>query len=135
MLLQQLITFSRVVEEGSFTRAADLLSLSQPAVTRQVATLESELGVVLTERAGRGFHLPPAGEIVNRYAREVVALVERCRDEVAALVPETGRPAWEDVLAAIEVPRPGLAQRLLVRVGLSQADSLVASSAPTRTPS
>jgi hypothetical protein len=54
-----------------------------------------------------------------------------CRDQVAALVPESIRPPWDDVLAAIEVPRPGLAQRLFVHLGLSESDSKVASSAPT----
>lgn len=91
MLLQQLTTFCRVAEEESFTRAADLLNLSQPAVTRQVAALERDLGVVLIERSGRGFHLTPAGEVVYGYAREVVAMVGRCRDAVASLSdPERG---------------------------------------------
>ena len=85
MLLQQLIAFSRVAEEGSFTRAADLLNISQPAVTRQVARLEAELGVPLIERSGRSFHLTRAGEVVYVYAREISALVSRCRDEVTAL--------------------------------------------------
>lgn len=85
MLLQQLLTFSRVAEEESFTRAADLLNLSQPAVTRQVAALEAELGVSLVERSGRSFHLTRAGQVVFDYAREIVALIDRCRSEVAAL--------------------------------------------------
>jgi hypothetical protein len=54
-----------------------------------------------------------------------------CRDQVAALVPETERPPWDDVLAAIEVPRPGPTERLMVRLGLSHSDSIVVSSAPT----
>lgn len=92
MLLQQLITFSRVAEERSYTRAAELLNLSQPAVTRQVAALEAELGALLTEGAGRGFRLTPAGDVVFRYAREVVALVDRCHEEVRALSdPERGQ--------------------------------------------
>ncbi|MGI8550347.1 MAG: LysR family transcriptional regulator [Dehalococcoidia bacterium] len=86
------MSFRRVVEEGSFTRAAELLNLSQPAVTRQVAALEAEFGVPLTGRSGRGFHLTPAGAVVYGYAREVAALVERCRDEVNALShPERGQ--------------------------------------------
>ena len=64
MLLQQLITFARVVELGSFTRAGELLNLSQPAVTRQVAALEREFGTPLVERAGRKIAVTPAGQVV-----------------------------------------------------------------------
>ena len=41
MILQHLETFVRVVDEGNFSRAGELLNLSQPAVTRQIAALES----------------------------------------------------------------------------------------------
>jgi DNA-binding transcriptional LysR family regulator len=94
MLLQQLMTFSRVADEGSFTRAAELLNLSQPAVTRQVAALEAEFGVSLVERSGRSFHLTQAGEIVLNYAREIGVLAQRVHDEVASLSnPERGQVA------------------------------------------
>lgn len=85
MLLQQLITFCRVVESGSFTRAGELLNLSQPAVTRQVAALEDEFGGPLLERQGRALHVTPAGQIVYRHARRAAAVVEACRAEVAML--------------------------------------------------
>jgi len=109
MLLQQLITFSRVAEEHSYTRAAELLNLSQPAVTRQVAALEAELSTQLTEGAGRGFRLTPAGEVVFRYAREVVALVGRCREEVGALAdPERGQVSVACVTTVGLFTLPGL---------------------------
>jgi hypothetical protein len=72
-----------------------------------------------------------AGSLVSVSVEQHVLRCAHCRDKVAVLVPETTRRAWEDVLAAIEVPRPGRAQRLLIRLGLSQTDSLIASSAPT----
>jgi DNA-binding transcriptional LysR family regulator len=109
MLLQQLLTFSRVAEEGSFTRAADLLNLSQPAVTRQVAALENELTVPLIERPGRAFHLTPAGEIVFNYAREIVGLADRCREEVLALShPERGQVSVACVTTVGLVTLPGI---------------------------
>lgn len=109
MLLQQLLTFSRVAEEGSFTRAAELLNLSQPAVTRQVASLETELNVQLVERTGRSFHLTQAGEIVFDYAREINALVQRCQDEVAALShPERGQVSVACVTTVGLFTLPGL---------------------------
>lgn len=92
MLLQQLITFCRVVEAGSFTRAAELLNLTQPAVTRQVAALEAELGEPLLDRQGRHFRLTAAGEIVYEHARRVVAVVDSARRQVEALSsPEQGQ--------------------------------------------
>lgn len=92
MLLQQLTTFARVVELGSFTRAGELLNLSQPAVTRQVAALEEEFGAPLIERSGRGIAVTPAGQVVYRYARRIAALVERARLDVMSLShPERGQ--------------------------------------------
>jgi DNA-binding transcriptional LysR family regulator len=92
VLLEQMATFSRVVEEGSFTRAGELLNLSQPAVTRQVAALEREMGVPLIERAGRKLVVTPAGQIVHQHAAAIAALVERARSEVASVAhPEEGQ--------------------------------------------
>jgi len=85
MFLQHLETFVRVVDEGNFTRAGELLNLSQPAVTRQVAALERELGAPLVERGGRGLHLTPAGQAAYEGARHVLAQVERLRTAVTAL--------------------------------------------------
>lgn len=92
MLLQQLVTFARVVELGSFTRAGELLNLSQPAVTRQVAALEVEFGVQLLERAGRRVAPTPAGQVLYGHARRIAALVERARLDVLSLShPERGQ--------------------------------------------
>ncbi len=85
MLLQHLETFVRVVEEGSFTRAGELLNLSQPAVTRQIAALGRELGAPLVERGGRGLRLTPVGDTVYTHARHILAQVERLRAGVAVL--------------------------------------------------
>lgn len=92
MLLQHLITFCRVVETGGFTRAGDLVGLSQPAVTRQVAALEAELGSALLDRSSRQFRLTPAGEVVYQRARRLVADVQDVREAVADITnPERGR--------------------------------------------
>ena len=72
-----------------------------------------------------------AGSLVSVSVEQHVLKCAHCRDQVAALVPESIRPPWDDVLAAIEVPRPGLAHRLFVRLGLSESDAKVASTAPT----
>lgn len=82
MLLQHLITFCRVVEEGSFTRAAQVQNLTQPSITKQVGALEDHLQVQLFTRHGKQVHLTPAGELVYEYARQVVHLVQRCESAV-----------------------------------------------------
>ncbi|MFZ5827892.1 MAG: LysR family transcriptional regulator [Bacillota bacterium] len=94
MILQHLITFCRVVETGGFARAGALVGLSQPAVTRQVAALEADLGAPLLDRSSRQFHLTPAGEMVYERARRLAQSVEELREAVEDLThPERGRIA------------------------------------------
>jgi DNA-binding transcriptional LysR family regulator len=94
VILQHLITFCRVVETGGFSRAGELVGLSQPAVTRQVAALEADLGASLLDRSSRQFHLTPAGELVYERARRLTAGVLELREAVTDLVHhERGRVA------------------------------------------
>lgn len=85
MLLQHLITFCRVVEEGSFTRAAQSLNLTQPSVTKQVGSLEDHLQSQLFTRAGKQVHLTPEGDLVYQYARQIAHLVKVCEAAVQEL--------------------------------------------------
>ena len=61
--------FLAVVEHGSFNRAAEVLLLTQPAVSHHVRRLEARLGAALFERSPQGVRLTPAGETLLRYAR------------------------------------------------------------------
>ena len=70
--LRQLRAFVAVAEELNFTRAAERLFLAQQAVSRQVAQLESELGVELLERTTHTVSLTPAGESLLADGREVL---------------------------------------------------------------
>jgi DNA-binding transcriptional LysR family regulator len=91
MILQHLITFCRVVETGGFSRAGQLVGMSQPAVTRQVAALEAELNQHLLDRSARQFRLTPSGELVFERARRIVAQVQELKEAVADLgSPEKG---------------------------------------------
>ena len=65
--------FQTVAEHGSFTRAGDILELSQSAVSRQIAALEKSLGAVLFHRHSRGLLLTEQGEALYRTVREVSA--------------------------------------------------------------
>jgi DNA-binding transcriptional LysR family regulator len=71
--LDQLRTFSRVIDLGSFSAAAERLDVSQPAVSLQIRQLERRLGVRLIERVGRRVTATAAGEELLRHVREIDA--------------------------------------------------------------
>src|SRR4029453_17097329 len=83
----QLIAFLAVVRHGSVTAAAQELYVTQPSVSAAVAALERELGVELTERAGRSVRPTAAGTAYPRYAPHVVGLLKEGA-EVAGRVAE-----------------------------------------------
>ena len=60
--LRQLEIFAKVAELGSFSRAAEALSLTQPTVSEHIRALEHELGLRLLDRLGRGAAVTPAGK-------------------------------------------------------------------------
>ncbi|TXS49038.1 LysR family transcriptional regulator [Streptomyces sp. uw30] len=82
MDVRQLKALVTVAEVGSVTRAAELLHLVQPAVTRQIRTLEQELGVPLFERTRQGMRPTEAGTIMADRARRALNELERARAEV-----------------------------------------------------
>ena len=75
--LTQLVAFLAVVRRGSVTAAAEELVVTQPSVSAAVAALERELGVALTERAGRTLRPTPAGAAYAPYAADVLGLLEQ----------------------------------------------------------
>jgi len=72
---QQLVTFERIVREGSFSRAARVLDVSQAAVSGRIQTLEAEIGGALFVRGGRRVTLTEAGETFLPYARRALAVL------------------------------------------------------------
>jgi len=88
--IDQLRYFLRVAERRSFTRAAEDLALSQPALSRSIAKLEAELGQPVFEREGRSIALTEAGELLQARARQVLSILE---DTVAEITDdgESGR--------------------------------------------
>lgn len=76
MNLKQLQAFVRVTEQQSFTKAAQNLYLTQPAISWQIKSLENALGVTLLERHDRQVFLTEAGRLLLPYARQIVALAE-----------------------------------------------------------
>ncbi|MEZ0094877.1 LysR family transcriptional regulator [Streptacidiphilus sp. EB129] len=77
--LRQLEYFVAVVDEGSFTAAAQLLHVTQPGLSHQIQALERDLGGPLLERLPRRVRLTPAGRTVLPHARASLAHAERAR--------------------------------------------------------
>lgn len=71
---QKLISFMKIVDTNSFTKAADALALTQPAVSQHIHNLEEELGVKLFIRNHNQLRLTANGEIVDKYARRLLAI-------------------------------------------------------------
>ena len=87
MELDQLRSFVAVAEVRSFTRAASLAHLTQPAISRQIARLEGELGVRLFERYGRRVECTPDGKLLLPVAK---AIVSRADDAVRMMREHAG---------------------------------------------
>jgi DNA-binding transcriptional LysR family regulator len=77
--LRQLQYFVAVVEEGSFTRAAQRLFVAQPSLSKQLLALEAELGGPLLERLPRSVRLTPSGRAFLPDARATILSAERAR--------------------------------------------------------
>ncbi|MCX7164143.1 MAG: LysR family transcriptional regulator [Betaproteobacteria bacterium] len=83
--LRQLKIFEAVARHLSFSRAAEELHLTQPAVSMQVQALEDQTGLPLTEQAGKKVRLTAAGEEVARQARRIAEQLREAGDALAAL--------------------------------------------------
>jgi len=83
--LRQLKIFEAVARHLSFSRAAEELHLTQPAVSMQVQALEDQAGLPLTEQAGKKVRLTAAGEEVARQARRIAEQLREAGEALAAL--------------------------------------------------
>ena len=79
MELRVLNYFVAVAQEGNMTRAARKLLISQPALSRQIAELEAELGVKLFSRKSRHLALTPAGHYLLEQAQEILDLTAKTK--------------------------------------------------------
>jgi LysR family nitrogen assimilation transcriptional regulator len=84
MNLRQLETFVRVAELGSFSQAARVLGMAQPALSRQVRALETDLRDTLLLRNGRGVVLTEAGRRLFDHGVAMLQLAQRARDELSS---------------------------------------------------
>ncbi len=124
MQLQQLAYFVAVAEVRHFTHAAETLRVAQPSLSKQIRTLEEELGAPLFSRARGNITLTPAGEALLPLARRILADVETARREVQDLTglrrgrvrlgatPSLFAGLLADVLARFRRRYPGIELRV-----------------------
>ncbi|MFF7881204.1 LysR family transcriptional regulator [Streptomyces sp. NPDC020794] len=125
MDVKQLKALVTVAEVGSVTRAAELLHLVQPAVTRQIRTLEEELGVALFERTRQGMRPTEAGTLMVERARRALNELERARAEIqpapgavtgivtVGLLESATDLLAEPLVSVLARDRPGIELRLM----------------------
>lgn len=85
MNIKQLEAFALVAELGSFTRAAKIMFMTQPAVSFQIKALEEQLGLQLLERAEKSVFLTDAGKLVYAEAKKIIAGYRNILEHVAQL--------------------------------------------------
>src|SRR5215217_7922154 len=105
---RRVLTFREVARLRSFSRAARALSLTQPAVSQQVAALERQAGAQLLERGPGGLSLTPAGALLLEHADVVADLLDLAAGQLAELTGHAARElrigAFPSALAT-RVPR------------------------------
>ncbi|KKC26190.1 LysR family transcriptional regulator [Sphingomonas sp. SRS2] len=79
---RRLLYFYEVARLGSFSRAEDFLDIAQPALSRQVQALETELGAILLDRYGRGVKLTDVGQAVFEKTAHIFSLMDDVRTTV-----------------------------------------------------
>src|SRR5690606_37415562 len=113
MDIEQIKRFVTVAEHGSYIRAAELLDVAQPTLSRQIRALELELRTTLFHRHGRGIVLTAQGKVFLEHARSILhsvdvslhALAGESQEEggrvVIGLTPSFGRVMIPDLCNAI----------------------------------
>lgn len=84
MEIRVLRYFLAVVREESITKAAELLHITQPTLSRQIAQMEEEMGVKLFDRGTRKIVLTNEGLLLRRRAEEILELVDKTERELSA---------------------------------------------------
>jgi DNA-binding transcriptional LysR family regulator len=127
--MQQMEALIALVEEGSFSRAAQKMLLTQPALTKNIKNIEESLGTKIVRRSTGGISINASGKILYDYARRIVKLRNEAREKIGKL---TDNPGGDIYIGASTIPATYILPRALslfrkkhpdVRVHIQTADS------------
>lgn len=104
--------FVRIAELGSVTRAADLLHIAQPSLSRHISQLEHSVGTMLFVRSRSGVTLTEAGAVLLERAKNILMLTDAARDEVMAYSTQPTGPVTIGLPALM---LHGIGSRLVAR--------------------
>ncbi len=141
MDFKQLEVFEKVVQLGSFSKAAEALHLTQPTVSSHIQSLETELNTKLLVRTSRGAHASKSGKKLYTYATEMLALRERalcaCQEKtdifggrlsvVASSIPY--QYLLPQAMSAFREKHPNVSFRLLRRDSAAVEEAILAGEA------
>jgi LysR family nitrogen assimilation transcriptional regulator len=126
MQFRQLRYFVKIVEAGSFSRAAATIHIAQPALSQQIAELEERLGVTLLQRSARGVLPTPAGQILYK---EAVSILHQLEQLPGIVRSSSGEPEGTVSLGIISSLAPRMvsgileeSRRLLPKVTIRMSD-------------
>jgi DNA-binding transcriptional LysR family regulator len=117
--------FVEVVRQNSFTRAAQVLFVTQPTISKMVRQLETELGTPLLSRRGKSFRLTDAGQVTYERGLDVLAAQARLQAELAdlgalargrlaiGLSPMVGSTFFAPVLQVYHLRHPGVELKIV----------------------
>ncbi len=81
----RLLAFYQVVQKNSFSKAAEEMNLTQPAISKQIKTFEEELNTKLLDRTSGGVELTPAGKVVFHYTENILKEIQKLKNELSLL--------------------------------------------------
>jgi DNA-binding transcriptional LysR family regulator len=120
--LQQMEALIALVEEGSFSRAAKKMHLTQPALTKNIRNAEDYAGARLVNRSSAGISLTAEGKIIYDYARHMVKLREEAREKIISLSNNVGGNIY---ISASTIPATYILPRTLSTFRKSHPEILI----------
>jgi LysR family nitrogen assimilation transcriptional regulator len=130
--IKQLRALLAIAETGSVSRAAEILHIVQPAVSRQLRLLEEDLGAALFARGRRGMELTESGQLLVEHARRALRELDQAKAEIAptpgivtgivtiGLLPSTSDLLAAPLITALKQQYP----KLTVRISMGYAGYL-----------
>lgn len=83
MNIEQFVAFKVIAQQESFTKAAKMLNMTQPAISAQIKQLEKKFKVTLFTRSNSGVKLTAAGDIFYDYSEKILAIYKELEDELS----------------------------------------------------